>query len=339
MDTVLKFRKELEFLMMNMDNDNILNLDALKLFNVEDLFAQNVVTNTIVTQTLVADKGYIAELTVDQLDTSDKVNNYLVSDTSDVNYIKIYDQTLEFITAITTGSSTEQLTNRNGELVYWIDSSKEGITYENTGIPVIVYTYDETIKMTINFMNDPETGFYSPLFQLGAGDGVLDFSAKGFIKKGQTGVDLLYYASNTADKRKLTIGDLGISVDYNNQTITDGVLRNIHISDTEPSESQEGDLFIDTDDYSRHDIESHSSSATLTVDGGEVIIASGTITLTLFTAVGNAGVIRTIKNTGTGTITIATDGTETIDGSSSKSLASQYDVARLISDGSNWLVI
>lgn len=59
-----------------------------------------VVSNTIITQTLAAEKGNIAELTVDQLDTSDKVQNYLSENKADVNYIKAYDQHIEFITAV-----------------------------------------------------------------------------------------------------------------------------------------------------------------------------------------------------------------------------------------------
>ena len=58
------------------------------------------VTNITVTNVLAADKAYIAELTVDQLETSDKVKRYLASDTGDVDYIKIKDQYVHFITAI-----------------------------------------------------------------------------------------------------------------------------------------------------------------------------------------------------------------------------------------------
>lgn len=66
---------------------------------IEDIVAENIISNTFITQSLTATKGYIAELTVDQLDTSDKIANYLAGDTSDVNYIKIQNQVVEFITA------------------------------------------------------------------------------------------------------------------------------------------------------------------------------------------------------------------------------------------------
>jgi len=236
---VMKFRKELEYALNHLDDGNILNLDALKLFNVEDLFAQNVVTNTMVTQTLSADKGYIAELTVDQLDTSDKVRNYLNSDTSDVNYIRIYDQYIEFITATTDGLETEQLTDRNGDLVYWKDANKDVISYEDTGIPVIVYVYEELTKMSIKFETDPESGYYNPVLQLGAGDGVLPNSSKGKIYKDTTGIRLEYYKSETAEKVGFYLTDNGV--------YCSDVLHNlIPVQDTPPENPEEGDLWIDT---------------------------------------------------------------------------------------------
>jgi len=58
-----------------------------------------VISNTIITQNLYATRGTIAELTVDSLDTSDKVANYLAANTADVNYQKIFDQHFQWITA------------------------------------------------------------------------------------------------------------------------------------------------------------------------------------------------------------------------------------------------
>lgn len=55
--------------------------------------------SAIITPNLYAEKATISELTVDELDTSDKIRNYLVGSTADVNYIRIYDQTIKFITA------------------------------------------------------------------------------------------------------------------------------------------------------------------------------------------------------------------------------------------------
>lgn len=69
-----------------------------------------------------------------------------------------------------------------------------------------------------------------------------------------------------------------------------------------------------------------------------VYLASGTITLTLPTAVGNNNKY-TIKNTGTGTITVNTTSSQTIDGGLSALLSVQYVSIDVVSDGSNWFVV
>lgn len=66
---------------------------------------------------------------------------------------------------------------------------------------------------------------------------------------------------------------------------------------------------------------------------------NGTFTVTLPTAVGVTGQIYVIKNVGTGTITINTTSSQTIDGASTQSLASQWGVLRVQSDGTNWMVV
>jgi hypothetical protein len=125
------------------------------------------ISNTVIVNQLSADKGNIAELTVDQLDTSDKVQNYLASDTSDVNYIRIANQTVEFVAASTTGASTEQITDRNSSPVYWLDDTHTGTTLEVTDYPVLSYVYTEDIKAKITFENID--GVYTPKIILGAG--------------------------------------------------------------------------------------------------------------------------------------------------------------------------
>jgi hypothetical protein len=65
--------------------------------------------------------------------------------------------------------------------------------------------------------------------------------------------------------------------------------------------------------------------------------ANGTFTVTLETAVGFAGAQHTLKNIGTGTVTLT--GSETIDGAGSYVLASQHDAVTVYSDGAVWRVL
>jgi hypothetical protein len=66
---------------------------------------------------------------------------------------------------------------------------------------------------------------------------------------------------------------------------------------------------------------------------------SGTFTVTLYAASGNAGRILTIKNSGVGIITVDGNGAETIDGSATFGLSLQYDFVQIMCDGTNWKII
>ncbi len=82
-----------------------------------------------------------------------------------------------------------------------------------------------------------------------------------------------------------------------------------------------------------------SQSSNFTVaneDGGKTFLCSNTITANLLAAssAGN-GFVITIKNVGTGTITIDGSGSETIDGNTTSTLPIGWS-ARIACDGSNW---
>ena len=152
-----------------------------------------VISNTTITNVLSAEKGYIAELTVDQLDTSTKVKNYLESDTSDDNYIRISGKKIELVTASTTGAATEQVTDRSGGSLYWLDETHVGITTEETDYPVLAYVYTELVKQTISF--ELVDGTYVPIITIGAGEGDGD-NEKFFIYKTADGAVLRYVTTD-----------------------------------------------------------------------------------------------------------------------------------------------
>ncbi len=80
----------------------------------------------------------------------------------------------------------------------------------------------------------------------------------------------------------------------------------------------------------------------------DVLLCSGTLTVTLYDAAGitsnqgiksNAGRRITVKNIGTSSITIDASGTQTIDGTLTKIITEQYVALELFSDGSNWWIV
>lgn len=82
-----------------------------------------------------------------------------------------------------------------------------------------------------------------------------------------------------------------------------------------------------------------STSANYTVlSTDEIILATGTITITLPIASANTGKTYTIKRIST-IVTIDVTGGGTIDGSTSISIGQQYSTISVISDGSEWWTI
>lgn len=86
-------------------------------------------------------------------------------------------------------------------------------------------------------------------------------------------------------------------------------------------------------------IVSKTANYTVTTDDYTIDCTSGTFTVTLPTAASIAGRVYVIKNSGSGTITIACNGAETIDGSTTKVLSVQYNSFTLQSNGTNWILI
>jgi hypothetical protein len=82
-----------------------------------------------------------------------------------------------------------------------------------------------------------------------------------------------------------------------------------------------------------------TANYTITTSDGVIDCTSGTFTVTLPTAVGVAGRMYAIKNSGTGVITLATTSSQTIDGSLTASIPVSNMCLVVVSDGANWKVI
>jgi hypothetical protein len=81
-------------------------------------------------------------------------------------------------------------------------------------------------------------------------------------------------------------------------------------------------------------------TAARTLDASDHIIsADGTFNITLPTAVDIVGRQYKIKNIGTGTITVVTTSSQTIDGAANHELSAQYQSVTVVSDGTNWLIL
>lgn len=88
-------------------------------------------------------------------------------------------------------------------------------------------------------------------------------------------------------------------------------------------------------------ISTYSTNTTLSARDDQFVKVSGNTTLTLPSAIGNYGKIFEIKkmdSTAT-SVTLDASGSETIDGELTYSLYQQYEMVRLISDNTQWLII
>ena len=81
-----------------------------------------------------------------------------------------------------------------------------------------------------------------------------------------------------------------------------------------------------------------SANYTLTASD-EIITVTAGATITLPTAVGAIGRTYTIKRTGSSDVIIDGDGSQTIDGTTTHTLTAQYKYVKVVSDGSNWIIV
>lgn len=176
-----------------------------------------------VLDSLYADQGYIAELTVDELKTSRRVQLYILQDTSDDNYVDIKGQHIRLMTGTVTSTAPVQAVNRKGEPLYWqrqptghtadgFPTDSEGQIPAGTAAtawPVYTYTYTELVKSEYAFHS--EGGTYVPMLTLGAGDN--NGNSKGYLYKSATEL-LLQYINSAGNDVSVRLNDDGY-VDIN----------------------------------------------------------------------------------------------------------------------------
>jgi hypothetical protein len=178
-----------------------------------------VVSNTTITNILSAQTANIAELTVDRIETSDKVQRYdqATVDKTDVEYWRGQDQFIQFLTAEYIGDvggvvQTENVYDRFGNQLFWLDEEHSGITDDGVkypNYPVKQLAYDELVKLEIAF--EEIDGIKQPYLAMGAGFGSTQYPERGkfFIKKDATG-GILQYIKADGTVVQIKLGENGI---------------------------------------------------------------------------------------------------------------------------------
>jgi len=209
------------------------------------MFAGRLTADALFTESLYAEQGDIAELTVDRLSTSRRIRKYILQDTSDDNFIKVQDQYIRWITGTvvpTTGlitedddplltetglqlmeeagsAAVEQARNRFGQGLYW---QREPVSHSNDGYPLDangkqvyatttesnwpVMVYKYTELVKSEYAFEQLDGVYVPKVILGAGD-ELGYS-RGYIYKDVNSFKLRY-TSSAAKNVDITFSDEG----------------------------------------------------------------------------------------------------------------------------------
>lgn len=117
----------------------------------------------------------------------------------------------------------EQATNRYGDLLYWekditnavisdegypyIDDVQIFTTTEDTGYPVYIYVYEETVKAEYKFEEDTEEGEYAPVQIWGEGSGYGN-NGKGRIQKTSDAFSI-GYTTRTSTEESIEFNDDG----------------------------------------------------------------------------------------------------------------------------------
>jgi hypothetical protein len=71
----------------------------------------------------------------------------------------------------------------------------------------------------------------------------------------------------------------------------------------------------------------------------QVVIATSALTVFLYAANSASGHQVWVKNASTGTITLDANASETIDGTTTRTIPVQYGALQLVCDGTNWHIV
>jgi len=103
-------------------------------------------------------------------------------------------------------------------------------------VKTIINQYEKASIEFKELVLEDESTIKEVLFTLGVGDGVTDKSSKAELYKGQTGLDVTYYRSNTGEVRKIRLDDNAIPITLPTYT-PNATLRNVIVTTSEPDAS------------------------------------------------------------------------------------------------------
>lgn len=175
------------------------------------------IDGAMIAESMYADTGTIADLTVSQVLTSRRIALYLTGNTGRDNYVSIRDHEIALISASVLFAEdgtplTEQLTNDSGQPLYWagdvstatvvdghyeIDGTRVPVTTAANDWPVTVYQYSSGERTLLTFGGEAES--YAPEIVLGAGTGGANDEGKAKIRKAVDGLQILYRTSAGED--------------------------------------------------------------------------------------------------------------------------------------------
>lgn len=194
------------------DPDNVLTTGQILMTGNVDISGQ------LSAEAIYANYGEVGDLEVDALSTARKIPKYLAHNTGDVNFIRIKNQYIEFVTAsVLDGEPTVQARNPAGALLYWpvdvtnLARTQDGYpvtgvdgqtmrvftTTNQTEFPVLVYQYEESVKRSICFEENHNSHIYEPIDVFGAGN---DQGYNiGKLYKSPNGMELSYVSAGGND--------------------------------------------------------------------------------------------------------------------------------------------
>ena len=197
----------IESSMVNLE-DSVVDVKE-KVDTLEDKLVDILALNT---ETADITDAFIRNLTVNHLQTNGKD---LVSD--ERNYIDIKDQDAKWITAkikkddLGNPLPKIQLTDIDGNLLYWLDETETIPVLEVTDYPIMVNQFDLYEKLKIAFENWEGTAVPVMTFGLGTDNDPTTKNGQGFIYKDTNGMNIEYYSSS-GELRRIKLSDEGISV-------------------------------------------------------------------------------------------------------------------------------